>query len=63
MSNPSIPSSDAAQSVGQDRQYKDMTEKYDAEHGKYNHNIQGETPNLPNAGQAGQDPSPYKIGQ
>jgi hypothetical protein len=54
-----------ASSIGQDKQYKDYTEKYDADHGKYTGNVQrdGGAPNLPNASPAAADPKPYKVGQ
>ena len=54
------PSNDQS-SVGQDRQYKEAVEKYDAENGKYQGNVPAE-PNLPNASPAGPDPSPFKVG-
>jgi len=49
-------------SIGQGRQYNEAVEKYDAEHGKYNHNVPTE-PNLPNVNPAGPDPKPFKVGQ
>jgi hypothetical protein len=42
-------------------QYNEPTEKYDSEHGKYQHNVPAE-PNLPNPQPAGPNPSPFKIG-
>ncbi len=55
------PSNDQS-SVGQDRQYKEAVEKYDAEHGKYQGNVPAE-PKLPNSSPAAADPSPFKVGQ
>lgn len=47
--------------IGQDRQYKEAVERYDAEHGTYKPNVPQE-PNLPNASPAGPDPKPFKVG-
>lgn len=52
----------ATEGVGQAEKYKEVVEKYDAEHGTYKDNVPRE-PNLPNAQPAGPDPSPFKIGQ
>lgn len=57
-----MPETNDQNSVGQDRQYKEPVEKYDAEHGKYQGNVPAE-PNLPNVAPAGPDPKPFKVGQ
>lgn len=53
-----------ADGVGQSQTYKDVTEKYDAEHGTYESPIKrdGTAPGLPNALPAGADPKPFKLG-
>jgi len=53
-----------AEGVGQAGPYKDSVEKYDAEHGKYVDNVprDGAPVNVPNAGSAAADPSPFKVG-
>jgi hypothetical protein len=53
-----------AEGVGQDGTYKDAVDKYDAEHGKYQDNVPrtGAPVNIPNAGAAASDPSPFKLG-
>jgi len=51
-----------AEGVGQAGTYKEVTEKYDAEHGKYVDNVPPGTVNIPNAGSAAADPSPFKVG-
>ena len=50
-----------AEGVGQDGTFKQVTDRYDAEHGKYADNVPT-APNLPNANPAGPDPSPFKVG-
>jgi len=47
--------------VGQSAQYKDVTDKYDAEHGKYKSNVDPGVPPV-NSKPAAKDPSPFKIG-
>jgi hypothetical protein len=42
--------------------YNQPVEKYDSEHGKYDHNVPADPPNLPNANPAGPDPSPFRVG-
>lgn len=50
--------------VGQDRQYQDATDAYDAEKGKYQDNAEGLSPDqaLPNGGALPAQPSPFKLG-
>jgi hypothetical protein len=50
--------------VGQGMQYNQPTEKYDAEHGKYEGNVPrtGGPDNFPNLQPAGPDPNPFKVG-
>lgn len=50
-------------SVGQDQQYKDFTDKYDAEHGEYADSAKDLPDNVryPSGGQA-PDPNPFKLG-
>jgi hypothetical protein len=50
--------------VGQGQTYNQPTEKYDAEHGKYEGNVprNGQPVNIPNANSAASDPSPFKVG-
>lgn len=59
-----MPSENPADGVGQSGQYKDATDKYDAEHGKFNQNVprDGTVHGLPNAAPAAADPSPFKVG-
>jgi len=49
--------------IGQDRQYQDAVDAYDAEHGEHKDNVQGTSQDqlLPNTGGA-PDPSPFKLG-
>lgn len=53
-----------AEGVGQSEQYKDATEKYDAEHGTYRCNVphDGQVTGLPNQAPAAPNPSPFKLG-
>lgn len=50
-------------SIGQDRQYNDATDAYDAEYGTYEDSANGLAPDakLP-VGPQGADPSPFKLG-
>ena len=54
-----------ATSVGQERQFTDATQQYDAEHGDHTDNVEGMAPDdkLP-TGELPQapDPSPFRIG-
>jgi hypothetical protein len=56
--------SNPAEGVGQSGQYKDATDKYDAEHGKYQSNVprDGQLVGLPNSSPSAPDPSPFKLG-
>lgn len=47
--------------VGQTGTYKDVVDKYDAEHGKYKDNVP-QPPPIPTTPMAGPDPSPFKLG-
>jgi len=51
-----------ADGVGQAGTYKDVTDKYDAEHGKYKDNVPDGPINIPNPSPAGPNPSPFKLG-
>lgn len=59
MSNPN-----PADGVGQSGTYKEVTEKYDAEHGKYQQNVprDGTVGGMPNQSPAAADPNPFKVG-
>lgn len=59
-----MPQNNEADGVGQSGTYKEVVEKYDAEHGKYNSNVprDGTVQGLPNAAPAAPNPSPFKIG-
>lgn len=59
-----MPNENPADGVGQSGQYKDVTDKYDAEHGKYSSNVprDGQVGGLPNAQPSAPNPSPFKIG-
>lgn len=59
-----MPSENPADGVGQAGTYKEVVEKYDAEHGKYQDNVpaNGTVAGLPNASPAAPDPSPFKVG-
>lgn len=57
-----MPDQNEAENVGQDKPYKDVVDKYDAEHGKYQTNVPPSPVNLPNASSAASDPSPFKLG-
>ena len=56
-----MPTQNEAEGVGQDGQYKDVVDKYDAEHGKYKDNVP-QPPPIPTIPMAGPDPSPFKLG-
>ncbi len=56
-----MPENNDASNIGQSAQYKDATEKYDAEHGKYKDNVDPGTAPI-NSQPAAKDPSPFKIG-
>jgi len=47
--------------VGLDGTHKQPTDKYDAEHGKYQQNVPEGT-HVPNASPAAPDPSPFRVG-
>lgn len=52
-----------ADGVGQAGQYKDVTDKYDAEAGKYMENVpRNGTMTTVNSTPAAPDPSPFKVG-
>lgn len=59
-----MPGENKADGVGQAGQFKDVTEKYDAEHGKYVSNVprDGSVQGLPNSAPAAANPSPFKVG-
>lgn len=56
--------SNLTEGVGQSDTYKDVTDRYDAEHGKYQSNVprDGQVVGLPNASPAAPNPSPFKLG-
>lgn len=56
-------SENPADGVGQSGTYKEVTEKYDAEHGKFQQNVpRTGVANVPNGSPAASDPSPFKVG-
>jgi hypothetical protein len=59
-----MPDQNQADNVGQAGTYKEVTEKYDAEHGTFKQNVprDGTVSGLPNANPASPDPSPFKLG-
>ena len=52
-----MPETNDQSNVGQSAQYKDVADKYDAEHGKYKDNVDPATPPV-NSQPAAKDPSP-----
>jgi len=59
-----MPDQNQADGVGQSGTYKEVIEKYDAEHGTYSDNVKrtGTLQGMPNANPAAPDPAPFKLG-